>query len=342
MAPTPELTANDIRGIVVYLPTPVRTDVAIDRDVRNAVDLEEAARAADLVVRDGASAICLNGTFGELPSLMWEEIRDFTAAVVDSVAGRVPVFAGATTLNTRDTIERARAFRDLGATGLNLGRGMMSAMADANIVRYYRDVAESLPDMAIFLYDDPEAFKRPIQTPVYAELAKIPQIVGCKYRTRLLFGMGAKNTYDRDLAAVDGRIKLCTHEGDWPFVYRTFGMDAIWTSGFNVVPGAIATLRDALFAGDDALVDQIRADLEWAQEGLIPAGGFEEWHQQKIPTMKARIDAAGYIKAGPALPPYTYFTGDRAAAAAQCAARDRELQKKYPHVTATERTPVSA
>src|SRR3954451_10305889 len=125
MATTPDITADDIRGIVAYIPTPVRKDIEIDRNVENAIDLEEAARAADVVVRDGGTAICRNGTFGELPSLTWEEIRDFTAAVVDPVAGRVPVFAGAPTLNPRDTIARARMFPDLGATGLNLGHRMM-------------------------------------------------------------------------------------------------------------------------------------------------------------------------------------------------------------------------
>src|SRR3954453_23739645 len=139
MATTPDITADNIRGIVAYIPTPVRKDIEIDRNVENAVDLEEAARAADVALRAGAAAICLNGTSGELPSLTGEEMRDFTAAVVDSVAGRVPVFAGATTMNTRDTLCRESAFRGFGATGLILGRGMVSEMGDPNIVPYYQD-----------------------------------------------------------------------------------------------------------------------------------------------------------------------------------------------------------
>src|SRR5215471_9507117 len=119
MSKFPQLSAADITGVVAYQPTTVRTDITIDRNVANAVDVEEAARAADVLVRDGASAICLNGTFGELSSLTLDEIVDFTRAVVESVDDRVPVFAGATTLNTRDTIARARIFRDLGAHGLN-------------------------------------------------------------------------------------------------------------------------------------------------------------------------------------------------------------------------------
>jgi 4-(2-carboxyphenyl)-2-oxobut-3-enoate aldolase len=62
----PQITAADITGVVAYQPTTIRTDIVIDRNTTNAVDLEEAARAADVLVRDGASAIVLNGTFGEV------------------------------------------------------------------------------------------------------------------------------------------------------------------------------------------------------------------------------------------------------------------------------------
>ncbi|UGS36140.1 dihydrodipicolinate synthase family protein [Capillimicrobium parvum] len=202
MARTPQVGTADITGVVAYQPTTVRTDVVIDRNTKDAIDLDEAARAADVLVRDGASAICLNGTFGELSSLTLEEILAFTRAVVESVADRVPVFGGATTLNTRDTLDRARRFREIGAHGLNLGRGMLSAMGDVNIVRWYQDVAQELPDMAIFRYDDVQAFKRPINTAVYRELAKIPQVVACKYRTQIVVGrMIQTNTYNAGLEA---------------------------------------------------------------------------------------------------------------------------------------------
>jgi 4-(2-carboxyphenyl)-2-oxobut-3-enoate aldolase len=69
--------------------------------------------------------------------------------------------------------------------------------------------------------------------------------------------------------------------------------------------------------------------------------GFSEWHVQKIPTLKGDIDAAGYIKAGPALPPYTEMSEERAMAAAACGHRDRELQRKYPHLTARETAQVT-
>jgi 4-(2-carboxyphenyl)-2-oxobut-3-enoate aldolase len=330
---TPQLSARDITGVVAYLPTTVRTDIVIDRNTKDAVDLEEAARAADALVRDGASAICLNGTFGELSSLTRDEIVAFTRAVVESVADRVPVFAGATTLNTRDTLERARLFRDLGAHGLNLGRGMLSAMGDLNIVRWYQDIAEELPDMAIFLYDDVQAFKRPINTAVYRELAKIPQIVACKYRTQIVVGrMIQSNTYNADFEAVGGNIKLLTQETDWPFVHELFGVDACWSSYINCAPGYVIALRDAILGGDEQRLQEIAADSVWPGDEFSAAGP-EAWHIDKITALKTRIHHAGYIKAGPVLPPYHVAPPERFETAKRMAALDRELQKKYPSKT---------
>jgi 4-(2-carboxyphenyl)-2-oxobut-3-enoate aldolase len=333
----PQVSAADIKGVVAYQPTTIRTDIVIDRNTKNAVDLDEAARAADVLIRDGASAIVLNGTFGELASLTLNEIVDFTRAVVESVADRVPVFAGATTLNTRDTIERARLFRDIGAHGLNLGRGMLCAMGDPNIVKWYQDIAAELPDMAIFLYDDVQAFKRPLTTAVYRELAKIPQIVGCKYRTQIIVSrMITANTYNADLEAVGKNIKLLTQETDWPLVHKFFGVDGCWSSYINCVPGYVMALRDAILSGDEARLQAVMADSIWPGADFSPAGGLESWHIDKITALKTRIHYAGYIKAGPVLPPYDVAPEERFETAKKMAALDRELQKKYPHKTALE------
>jgi 4-(2-carboxyphenyl)-2-oxobut-3-enoate aldolase len=317
----------------------VRTDIAIDRNTANAVDLDEAARATDVLIRDGATAICLNGTFGEMSSLTLEEIVAFTRAVVESADDRVPVFAGATTLNTRDTLDRARRFRELGAHGLNLGRPMLSAMGDLNIVRWYQDIAEELPDMAIFLYDDAQAFKRPINTAVYAELAKIPQIVACKYRTQIVVGrMIQSNTYNADFDAVGGRIKLLTQETDWPFVHDLFGVDGCWSSYINCAPGWVMALRDAVLAGDVARQQELLAESPWPGDEFSAAGP-DAWHQDKITALKTRIHHAGYVKAGPVLPPYHVAPPERFETAKRMAALDRELQRRYPSKTAGEAIP---
>ncbi|MDI3340917.1 MAG: dihydrodipicolinate synthase family protein [Sphaerobacter sp.] len=112
-----------------------------------------------------------------------------------------PLFIGVTTLNTRDTVERMRYVRDLGVTGVLLGRPMWTEMTPATMIRFYRDVAEAVPDLAICVYDNTAAFRGVIPTEVYAALAEIPQVVAVKYAGGAAIGF----RYHNDLRAVQGR-----------------------------------------------------------------------------------------------------------------------------------------
>jgi len=117
------LSAADIRGVVGIVPTPAK-EGANRWDAVQTVNLEETARMVEALVEAGIDVIMTNGTFGEGASLTWDEVQAFVDTIVQVVRKRVPVFAGATTLNTRDTIARGRALRDLGADGLFVGRPM--------------------------------------------------------------------------------------------------------------------------------------------------------------------------------------------------------------------------
>lgn len=338
MAKTMDLKASDLHGVIGFLVTPVK-DEEITCRTQNAINVEETARATDALINDGVTALCLNGTFGELPSLTWDELKTFTATVVEAARKRVPVFAGATTLNTRDTIARSRVFRDIGADGLLLGRPMMSPLSDQSVVRYYRDVASEVPDMAIFLYDDMEAFKLPISTATYVELAKIPQIVAAKYRSRLLLSNIIDNSYNADVEAVKDNIKLLPGEFDWYFANRLYGLDTCWSSAVCGGPAPIMALRDAIASQQFDEAQTISHEIGRLYEGIIPNGNFALWHVDKIPFMKARFAAAGYLKPGPSLPPYQYITPERLEVARELGRRARALQNKYSQHAADRTIP---
>jgi len=96
-------------------------------------------------------------------------------------------------------------------------------------------------------------------------------------------------------------------------------------------------LRDAIFAQHHQVATDITKDIAWAYEGLVPAEGLEVWHTDKIPFMKARFAAAGYLTPGPALPPYTFISATRAAHAAELGRRAQRLQTKYSPAAALKR-----
>src|SRR5207237_7552475 len=133
--------------------------------------------------------------------------------VLSTVQGSIPVFVGATTLNTRDSIAKGRAFQEMGASGLFLGRPMWCENDDDTLVGFYSDVAAALPDMPIVVYDNPEAFKGKISSRAYGMLAEIPQVIASKY-------IGVGQAYVADVAATRGRISLLARDDEWFYAWR--------------------------------------------------------------------------------------------------------------------------
>jgi 4-(2-carboxyphenyl)-2-oxobut-3-enoate aldolase len=185
------------------------------------------------------------------------------------------------------------------------------------------------------MYDDPEAFRRPISTPVYRQLAKLPQIIGAKYRTRLNISGLTDNSYNADLEAVGGHMKLLPGEFDWYIVARLYGLDACWSSLVCGGPAPVMALRDAIGMSRWSQAESLTSEISSCYEGLIPNHNFEAWHLDKVPFMKARFAAAGYLKPGPALPPYQYLSPERQKIAEECGRRSRALQQKYCERRAT-------
>src|SRR5438445_7969753 len=110
------LSAADITGVYAMVPTPCKPGEDT-WEATDSVDLDEAARMTEQLIRDGIGGIAACGTTGECAALLWEEKRAFIDAVVQVSSHRVPVFAGATALGTRETIRQMKGLRDVGADG---------------------------------------------------------------------------------------------------------------------------------------------------------------------------------------------------------------------------------
>ncbi|MEU9059203.1 dihydrodipicolinate synthase family protein [Streptomyces sp. NPDC048430] len=326
MTATPSLTADDIRGLVAILPTPALPGA--DRwDARDTVDLAETERLTNAMVEAGVDVLLTNGTFGEGASLTFAEILAFNDTVLRTVRGRVPVFTGATTLNTRDTIDRGRELGQLGADGLFLGRPMWVALDDTQIVAYHQSIAEALPGLAQVAYDNPNAFKGKISPLAYAELARIPQIVAAKHMGLSLMG----DRYVQDLNAVDGRIRLLPHAGDWAHTAHRFPdqTPACWSGDAACGPAPLLRLRDAVLAKDWERAARINDAIARATESLFPGGSFEEFSKYNIQIDRAEFAAAGYFTPGPARPPYTSCPQPYLDGGSEAGRRWAELQHTY-------------
>jgi 4-(2-carboxyphenyl)-2-oxobut-3-enoate aldolase len=312
-----------VRGLFAIMPTPA-VEGAEDPRVLDTLDRAEAERAVNALIADGVDAIMTTGTFGECATLTWDELRDFTDVVVSTAAGRVPVLAGATTLNTRDTIGRATDLRAIGVDGLLLGRPMWAQCDDVNLVGFYRDVAEAVPDVGLMVYDNPEAFKGKISTDAYAALATIPSVVAAKYP---VFGP----QFEADAAAAAGRMRLLPVDRDWVTAHEIAPDDvlACWSGSASCGPLPHVELARRILAGDVEGARQIAAELGAASAGFFPEGSFALFSRYNIQLEKIRINAAGYIDGGPCRPPYVACPEEYAAGARASAERFAALDQAY-------------
>ncbi|SEH64089.1 Dihydrodipicolinate synthase/N-acetylneuraminate lyase [Halopenitus malekzadehii] len=292
------LSYDDVKGVFAIMPTP-SLEGAADPEASATVDIDETVRGANALVDDDVDAIMINGTFGEAPTLTLEEWEKFTRTVIETVDGRVPVIAGPTTLNTRDTIERAKFARDIGADGLLLGRPMWCQLSSDATVQFYQDVADAVPELGIVVYHNPSAFKNRLTPELWSDLADIPQVVAAKY--------GSIDDHYRDCyAAVEGRLRLMCIEKDWDIAYQWFPEEALacWSSGAACDPLPAVRLREAIYSGDTERAEVICRRMTESLSYLFPEGDKSLFRLHTIALERARMDAAGYISTGPTRPPY--------------------------------------
>lgn len=323
-------TAADVTGVVAILPTPALPG-ADSWDATDTVDLAETERLTRALLDEGVDMILTNGTFGEGASLTLDELLAFNDTVIRTTAGRVPVFAGATTLNTRDTIERGRRLTALGADGLFVGRPMWVALDDDQIVAFHTAIAEALPGHSQIAYDNPQAFKGKITPEVYARLAGVPQVVAAKHMGLGLMG----ERFVADLEAAGDRIRLLPVAGDWATTARRFPelARACWSGDVACGPAPVLRLRDAIRSRDWDRATAIQDEIGEALAPLFPGGSFEEFSRYNIQIDRAEFAAAGYFVPGPTRVPYTscpqsYLDGGR-----EAGRRWAQLQRRYAAVT---------
>jgi trans-o-hydroxybenzylidenepyruvate hydratase-aldolase len=319
------LTPADIKGTWAILPTPSLPNASDWREERT-VDLDETVRMVKGLLDAGVDGLFSLGTYGECGTLTWDEKREFIATVVETVGGRVPYFCGTTALNTREVVRQTRAARDLGVDGTMLGVPMWCRMETHTAVQFYKDVAEAVPELAICAYANPEAFKFEFGRPFWAQVDKIPQVVCAKY-----IGIGL---LDLDLHLTKN-IRLLPNEADY-YAAARMAPDRItgfWSSGALCGPATPLRLRDevarAKATGDWSAAQAISNELRDADATFFPKGEFSEFSKYNIGLEKARMDEAGWIKAGPVRPPYhlvpeAYLEGARTSGRAWA-----KLHQKY-------------
>ena len=157
-------------GSLVALITPFKGGKVDEKGFENFVKWQ---------IEEGTDGLVPCGTTGEAPTLSPAERRRVVEIVVDEVAGRVPVLAGAGGYDTRDVIELARELERIGVDGLLSVTPYYNKPTQEGLYQHYKAIADSV-SLPIVLYNVPGRTGVNIDVATVVRLAEIPTIVGTK------------------------------------------------------------------------------------------------------------------------------------------------------------------
>lgn len=146
MATTPRY-----RGVFPVVPTVF--------DASGALDLEGQKRCVDFMIDAGSNGLCILANFSEQFVLADDERDVLTRAILEHVAGRVPVIVTTTHFSTAVCAERSRRAQALGAAMVMVMppyHGATIRVPEARIVEFYQRVADAI-SIPIMIQDAPVA-----------------------------------------------------------------------------------------------------------------------------------------------------------------------------------------
>ena len=153
----------------------------------------------------GVHGIVLGGTLGEASTLTDEERRILTRETVAYVEGKVPVLMNIAEQTTKAAINLAKIAEQDGATGLMMLPPMRYKASDAEVVTYFKSVANST-SLPIMIYNNPVDYKIEVTLDMFEQLLEAcPNIQAVKESTRDTTNITRiKNRFGNRLAIMTG------------------------------------------------------------------------------------------------------------------------------------------
>lgn len=269
-------------------------------DAQGCINEGELRRYVDWLIDHGVHGLYPNGSTGEFIRFVPEERRRIIQIVCHQAAGRVPVLAGATEANVRETIAACEAYAGFGARAVAIVSPFYYKLSPESVYAYFREIGLHSP-IDVTLYNIP-MFASPIDVPTIRRLAELERIVGIKDSSGdLAFMM-------RMIAAVRPMRPDFSFLTGWEAVLVPMllvGCDGGTHATSGVVPELTRKLYDLTLAGqvDEAMRLQYRlielfdamvytADFPEGIRAAVELRGFNLGQSRQPTTEHQRVDRA--------------------------------------------------
>ena len=235
--------------------------VAIVTPFKNgAVDYERLRELVEFQIENGTSGIVPCGTTGESATLTHEEHKMVNKTVIEQVAGRVQVIAGAGSNNTAEAIELAKDAEQAGADAILCITPYYNKPTQEGLFQHFKEVNDHI-NIPIVLYNVPGRTGSNMLPATVQRLAKLKNIVAIKEASGMLDQVTEIITNTNlDVLSGDDALTL-------PIM--ALGGKGIVSVAANIVPDMVANLCRAALNGDFAAAREINSKLFFISKAMF-------------------------------------------------------------------------
>lgn len=228
------------KGVIPPVVTPFYEDGSINYDAYR--------QMVEHLIAEGVHGVFPMGTTGEFYAIDDEEYKKLLEITVETVAGRVDVYAGANDITTRGVIRHIRICEQVrGIDALSVLTPMFVSQTQEELYQHYKTIAEST-SLPIIIYNNKPKTNVTVEPATVARLARIPNIVGVKDSTGDFTNASEYLRLTRNLP--DFHVLL----GRDTLIYAglCYGASGAIASCANVAPRLVADIYDKYMANDHA------------------------------------------------------------------------------------------
>jgi len=226
----------EVKGVVPPLITPM--------DMDEKVDEKALRRLINYVIDGGVHGIFIIGSTGEFYGLSFEEKVRIVKVTMEQVAGRVPVYVGASAITTKECIKLAQMAKDNEAAAITVLTPMFITPNDRELYDHFKAIAGAV-DIPNIIYNNPERTGVNMSAPLVERLADIDNIVAAKDTSgdMTLTSEYIRRTRKKNFSVMAGRDTMI-------LATLVYGGTGCVAGTANVVPKLVVEIYDKFMAGD--------------------------------------------------------------------------------------------
>lgn len=207
------------------------------------VNYESLKKHINFLIENKTDSIVVCGTTGESSTLSDEEKINITKFAVNTVNGRIPVFAGAGSNDTDKTIRLCIDLEKVGVQGLLIVTPYYNKTTQKGLINHYKSIAEII-SIPIILYNVPSRTGLNLLPSTAFELSKIANIVAIKEASGDISQVA-------EIASLCGKdLDIYAGNDDQILATLALGGKGVISAVANIIPKDIHDIVETFMQGD--------------------------------------------------------------------------------------------